>query len=63
MQRANTPYEKTFTILVGPQQDDGSWPSSPQILDRESSSEVYLSTGQVSGMRTSWQWLRMLPLL
>ena len=40
-------------ILVGPQQDDGSWPSSPQILDREPSSEEYLSTGQVSGMRTS----------
>jgi len=53
MQRANTPYEKTFMILVGPQQDDGSWPSSPQILDREPSSEEYLSTGQVSGMRTS----------
>lgn len=63
MQSANTPYEKTFMILVGPQQGDGSWPSSPQILDRGSSSEVYLSTGPVSGMHTSWQWLRTLPLL
>jgi hypothetical protein len=55
MQRTNTPYDRKFKILAGPQQDDGSWPSSQRILDTEPLSEVYLSTGQVSGMHMSWQ--------
>ena len=38
--QTNTPYKKTFKILVGPQRDDGSLPSSQQILDREPLSEV-----------------------